>query len=64
MNVVGNTPWLNDRFTRCATIGEKRSEQDLSSDAGRTSRGDDLFDILLISLSTSVDVALSKLTSG
>ena len=57
---------MNDKFAKCATIDANRSEQDLSSDAGRTSRGNDLFGSLLISLSTSADVhvALSKLTSG
>jgi len=44
----------------CYNQRKQAGAKDLSSDAG-----DDLFDILLISLSTStVDVALSKLTSG
>jgi hypothetical protein len=39
----GNSPVLNEMFATLAMMGEKTSAHDLSSDVGKTSRGDDLF---------------------
>jgi len=46
---------------RVSTIGTKMSAQDISSDVGKASSGDDLFGMLAIHFSTSPDVTVPKL---
>jgi len=47
---------------RVSTIGTKMSAQDISSDVGKTSSGDDLFGMLAIHFNPiSPDVTVSKL---